>query len=1132
MTTDLLDRIGRLVSDCEIDALLSTNADVIDTAFLDAIGYRGQEAANAGELQLARSYFYAGRMAAKWADIRGQQAQFAFLLGQVIDASGAEGAEPWFRETLELVSPELGTGDALIRAVWLSASQHLASVLRRAGQRENAVDLMAETRLRANALGDLEAEFVTSFELLSLAVEADDIDAAVHYANAINERWSKALEAVLDLHQRGSECQLGKLFVEVARRLRYQREDYEGALRFVKREHGKLFFEVAQRLYYQREDYERALHFAKRARDLAGDEPPPVLLLNALFLVGNCENRLGRFEEAARTWQTAIDLKPDNPAYHANLSQALFDLGRRDEAVAGLREALRLEPGKHRQRLALIQILAQLDRVEEALAEIDVLLKLLKPHLSDEVKEARTEAEYLRDTPPQDLYDLARLARLSILYSAGRGEELERQIDTILADGDRPTRVAALRFRATRARDESRLDDAIRAYTDAVNILEATSIRLSRAEAWLELGDEAAARADLYAVLEAGNTWDPVIAIADARLADAPENPEWLKLRGYAYWKAWRPSLSTPDLMRAAGLLKIDAQAFYWSALSMITLSPMESEQDWFKNFNYGRLLASVEGFARALIADPDHAEALAALKWVVDRMRADPDLEGALHGLVGTEIDIEKFIPGYLAARALVAEGFEMSRRRDWPAAVERHNAAMSAFERIGLPVSAIRCHLLLADNHLRLWNLQEAEDHLRFADLVPMAQARPLTQSLHAVVDEQAARARASGRDALGLEFDYMGVVGIEGASTRTNISALKAQLYERSGNKEKALEAVAELAKLYDDLEDAGKKGFNFFSLIGFIRIMRDAGALTVAWRCLEAIEPKASTPVEKLEFASTRATLLDHLGRHDEAHEWYRRAHQLAAENGIDYGPLQKIQILQNLYHAGRYDEALQAMAELRVDTHGLPFDQKHGYRAMRARILAWRGDYDTALEELDEALALTEELRTGLHSSERRIAWQATYAVNYAKAVDWAVRAGDGARALAYAELGRARAFLEEVAGIDLPLSDEIDEAREVLDRVRAERDILWRLQDILLKNGPEFIDARLLGDLARLSSVDLIEPDSNPKRISQTKLRSEIESLGHVLETQKARIVDARTQAGARIVGPAVDLGQLRELLE
>src|SRR5262245_9813338 len=113
MTTDFLLQIGRLASDREIDALLLANKDAIDVDLLHAIGGRGQEAEEAGERELARSYFYAGHAMAKLLGLWFEQAHFAILVGQVIRGSGREGAEPWFRETIELVSPELETNDGL-----------------------------------------------------------------------------------------------------------------------------------------------------------------------------------------------------------------------------------------------------------------------------------------------------------------------------------------------------------------------------------------------------------------------------------------------------------------------------------------------------------------------------------------------------------------------------------------------------------------------------------------------------------------------------------------------------------------------------------------------------------------------------------------------------------------------------------------------------------------------------------------------------------------------------------------------------------------------------------------------------------------------------------------------------------
>ena len=56
--------------------------------------------------------------------------------------------------------------------------------------------------------------------------------------------------------------------------------------------------------------------------------------------------RMGRSEEALKSFRRAVVLAPNHPDAHFGLAHALDALGRLDAAIEEYRDTLRLQPGK------------------------------------------------------------------------------------------------------------------------------------------------------------------------------------------------------------------------------------------------------------------------------------------------------------------------------------------------------------------------------------------------------------------------------------------------------------------------------------------------------------------------------------------------------------------------------------------------------------------------------------------------------------------------------------------------------------------------------------------------------------------------------------------------------------------
>lgn len=103
--------------------------------------------------------------------------------------------------------------------------------------------------------------------------------------------------------------------------------------------------------------------------------------LQALMRRGKELYDQGQFEDAAKVYQRAIAVKPDNQAAHSNLGSVYFRLQRLDEALSAFREAVRLNPNDAEARQNLGAGLAALGSFDAAIVEYLQAVSL-KPDLA------------------------------------------------------------------------------------------------------------------------------------------------------------------------------------------------------------------------------------------------------------------------------------------------------------------------------------------------------------------------------------------------------------------------------------------------------------------------------------------------------------------------------------------------------------------------------------------------------------------------------------------------------------------------------------------------------------------------------------------------------------------------------
>jgi tetratricopeptide (TPR) repeat protein len=132
-------------------------------------------------------------------------------------------------------------------------------------------------------------------------------------------------------------------------------------------------FHLMGLLALQAKQYDLAVAWLARA---IRQDPQPVYLSS----LGTALQRQGRYEEALKTFDKAVQLKPDDAELWINLGNVLIDLDRPSEAVLGFQHALKLNPSRWEAANNSGYLFFRLERFEEARAHFDLCDQLQPNH--------------------------------------------------------------------------------------------------------------------------------------------------------------------------------------------------------------------------------------------------------------------------------------------------------------------------------------------------------------------------------------------------------------------------------------------------------------------------------------------------------------------------------------------------------------------------------------------------------------------------------------------------------------------------------------------------------------------------------------------------------------------------------
>lgn len=939
-------------------------------------------------------------------------------------------------------------------------------------------------RRRAEPVAELSARL----QLAQLHFEAGDLDTAVRHA-VTGLRMVPQCE--------GQELDGGEVVIGVPDRQFL----YQG------------FVGTASTLYYEYEKFAETAALATELVALLPDEP------GGWFLLGYAALRQEDHERAISALTEVTRLQPDRAGPYAGLSIAYHGVGRLTEAIAAIDRAIELDPDQIRHRHSRAQLRHIAGDLAGALAELDELIDWAERLAADEApaEEAASQVDYERNMPMRDLADIAGMDRWHVLVELGRLDEARAAAMRMTEVGDRPTAGTGHGLLARLLADAGDHEAAIRHHTAQLELdMSIVDARLGRARSYSELGRIDEALADLEALSGQAEDQDPRSA-AEALAELVERHPGHFRARkalARARVEAWQPARAAALLTELVEEQPDDWELHAWLGMAQVTISgdpDDEVEQQWSNETNNARVLTGIDHLTDAVRVAGGDERPRQLLRWLVERACALVEI----FGLLVTRHVLGAYVEGFSLTDALpeLAEPFtriELAARHEgpsgeWHLAVAELVVARAALADAELPVLAAQVDLKLADNYLRMFEIQRVLDHVDAAERAwPVLSQLPPNVANRRDIGEIIEGPAERGRKMMLVDFDHMLFNMAASTAMRRTIDLLRAQASHRTGDTAGALDAL-------DDGDD------DFQLVYQRAVLLRDSGRLDEAAALLPRLE-ELGRGANLLRVTNLRATIHLVRGETEQAAAIVRAT--LAEVPADSYAASVLASNLAETYLQS--DEPAEALAV--ADQYPLspeaPPSMVYGRHVMRGRALQALEDWSAALASYQLGLAVSEDLRGRLRAEQDRMSWQQTQQGIYQEAVYAAVNAGDVIAAFELVERSKARAFLDQLGiGLLAPPGDT-SRLRQNWERARKRRALL----ENLAASPDPGVEVELLHQLAALGS-DFTGPTE------ENSVERELAAETEAVERLARQLADAHVSGLESVAGPTLSYQEIRDSL-
>jgi CHAT domain-containing protein/tetratricopeptide (TPR) repeat protein len=949
----------------------------------------------------------------------------------------------------------LAQGDADAPALLGYLTSSLAEVERAAGRPEDAALRLARLRAEANREGWRTVAFALATDIGADALSEGRTELAQSYA----------LEAALEYE--GIEPEQVERLVVVINEIGWHR-------------------------YFVDQAYDSVAKLAEVSIRLAPGSPDGQLPGRGtgqfLFVVSALQ--LDHFEDALAGAELVLARIPENVGMLLNRIGALEGLGRLDEADQVLEHLRGLAPERIEVHTVLARSFERRELWDDAVAE----------------RVAAVEA-YLTGDNRQGPSVLGEHGAVIVRVRRSQGSLRSAIIDlACLTDSeDTAARHIGLRLRA---QVEGELGDAERALEDlalSLELRDSREVRLERIQLLMGLGRGDETVEDFAALVEANDAVQHAAELLTSLLAEDPSWQAGLRLRGRARARIWQFVDAEDDLTAALEIEPGDQRARLWRGMNRLTSVPeVDADREWHEEIG-GRLLPALEDLGRAALESEGDTktEALAAYRWLVDRLRGMPGLDAVLVLTANQPTGMHSVIEGMEAATITLLRAEMLNAARRYAEALPAFEQAREKMEQVGLPLEVARLDTRIADHLLVLREPQQALDRLDQSDEMISRASLPLTAKLQQVSRERRDEAAQIGYRPVTHEVEYL-VLSVYGDWQRTVLAPLlRAEAFTLLGDGVSALKALGDI----DTLVGMLRERFTGLDAISVIlrasKVLRGAGNLDRAAVVMAAAEAFAETDEDRVLIHMAQGNLLAYRGEPDAASAAYDAAEANMHELDDDFRVALAVNRASIELDQADPQGALDRLDSVYGELATRPATERMQAAYTRAHALRILGRGGEALATLEEVAPLADIWRADIRVPDLRAFGQELPNKLGRLRAGLAVDAHDATAAQAALRRTKARVLSEQQSQMPATGSAVTTELREIEARIDQERSALVALLESAGPAGDRSIDWELLD---RIDGRGLLTGFPDHPALSRAAILKRLENAEHRIGTVRASI--------------------------
>ncbi len=817
-------------------------------------------------------------------------------------------------------------------------------------------------------------------------------------------------------------------------------------------------------------------------------EPPGQETGQFLFVLSAL--RLEHFEDALAGAELILARDPKRVGMLVNRIVALQGLKRHKEADQALEHLLVLAPERIEVHALLARSFERREAWDDAAAEC---VAAVRAYLTGDNRHG-----------PDGLFDqgaaIVRIRRAQGCLRSALGD-----LAPIIDSKDVVVRHVGLRLRAQVEGELGEAERAVEDLTLSLQLLDAPAARLERVELFAELGRGDETEEDFAVLVEACAGAQRVAELLTTLLTKDPGWQAGRRLRGRLRSRSLQFVDAEEDLTVALEIEPGDQRARFWRGINRLTSLPKTEALEEWNNGLGGRLLPALEDLGRvALEGEGDtKTEALAAYRWLVDRLRGMSPLDGLLHLMADEPTGMHSVIAGLQAVTVTLARAQPLDAARRYAEALPLYERARDEAEKVDLPLEVARLDIRIADVLLLLREPQQALDRLDQGDELISLASLPLTAKLQQVSREHRDEAARVGGRALTYELEYM-IISINATRRYAMLGSLvRAEAFGLLGDGVSALEALGDVDGLIDMLREESAGMDAIAVLLRAAKVLREGDEIDGAATVLATAETFAGTDFDRMRIHMAQGSLFLLRQQTDAASSAYDAAEANAHDPGDDIRVAIAVNRASIELQRSSPQTALDYLESVQRELAARPALERMRSAYIRAQALRMLDRGGEALATIEETASLAHTWRTDVRAPDLRVFGQDLPTQLGRLHAGLAVDADDAVAVQAALRQTKARVLSEQISRTPATSSAGVADLREIEARIDRERSALVALLESTGPAGSDAIDWDLVD---RIDGRQLITGFPDHPALDRAATLERLQNAERRIGTIRARI--------------------------